>query len=136
MKSRYETILESIANGEKTTITPTCRLEMFMKAYCNNEGAAELPEPRCREEEFWLSIIKCGSIEKSPLCKREVYLKAIANKETLQLCSMTNCKEEKLFRIILEKVCSNDSLNYVSNGTLYIREVYSSTQTDELLTLR
>lgn len=57
MSTRYERMLEAIANGEKITDEPICRREMFLKALANNEGASNLPDPICREEEFYKSII-------------------------------------------------------------------------------
>lgn len=101
MSTRYERMLEAIANGEQITDEPICRREMFLKALANNEGASNLPDPICREEEFYKAIIQGETITAEPICKREEYLKAIANKEDLPECSNLNCREQAL----LSKVC-------------------------------
>lgn len=144
MSTRYERMLEAIANGETITEEPICRREMFLKALANNEGVSNLPEPICREEEFYSSIIKGETITVEPICKREEYLKAMANKESLPESSNPNCKEQALLERVCTKVTGEDSgasgstvrLNYVLNNILYIREKYSATQSAEALTLR
>ena len=136
MKSRYEQMLEAIANGEKITSEPTSRLEAFLKAFANKEGVSDLPEPTCREEEGWLSIIKGEPITTIPQCKREVFLKAIANKEPIPEESGF-ALEEKLFQKIIENQDVNVvNLNYVSDGIFYLREAFSAAQTVETLRLR
>lgn len=106
MSTRYERMLEAIAKGEKITDEPICRREMFLKALANNEGASNLPDPICREEEFYKSIIKGEKITVEPICKKEEYLKAIANNEPLPESSGSSCAEEKMFR----KVCTSGNV--------------------------
>lgn len=141
MSSRYERMLEAIANGEQITEEPICRREVFLKALANKEGTSNLPEPICREEEFYRAIIAGEQITEEPICKREEYLKAMANGESLPESSGLNCKEEKLLR----NVCTSGaggggsggggytSVNYVSNGIFYIRDAYSATLADALI---
>ena len=137
MSSRSERMLNAIANGEKITATPMCRKEMFLKAYANKEGTANLPEPRCREEQFYLAIIKGEPITLEPRCKKEQYLKAIANNEPIPESCGISSREEELFRKIIEEAGSNTpNLNYITNGVFYIREAYSATQLADVITLR
>ena len=125
MKARYEEMLEAIANGLPITIEPTCRLERFLKAYANKEDVSVLPEPICREEEYWLSLIKGETIFSTPQCKREEYIKAIANKETMPDTPIFG-REELLFRQILanaggsggeieDAMVANEILTLISN---------------------
>ena len=140
MVSRYERMLNAIANGEQITEEPTCRIEIFLKALANKEDPSKLPEPRSREEKYWLSIIKGEQITSKPISKKEEYLKAIANNEPIPSGSGTFARVEPLFRKILGETGGSDepttNLNYVSGGTFYIREAYSATQSADTITLR
>lgn len=150
MKTRYEQMLESIANGEPITSEPISRLERFLKAYANNESVSDLPEPTCREEDCWLSIIKGEPITSTPHCKREQCLKAIANNEPIPEGSNFG-REVQLFKKIKENTGGGTDgpvgpsdpddptvvdLNYVTNGMFYIRTAHSTIQNGELLILR
>lgn len=106
MSTRYERMLEAISKGEKITDEPICRREMFLKALANKEGVSNLPEPICREEEFYRSIIKGEKITVEPICKKEEYLKAIANNEPLPESSGSSCREETMFR----RVCTSGTV--------------------------
>ena len=150
MSTRYERMLEAIANGQPITDEPTCRVEKFLKALANKEDPSTLPDPICREEKYWLSIIKGEKITDTPTCKKEEYLKAIANNESLPSDSGSYARE----MFILKKLVGNTgggssepdtpvtpdepivNLNYVENNIFYIREAYSATQTADAITLR
>ena len=141
MSTRYERMLDAIANGLRITDEPTCRIERFLKALANKEDPSTLPEPICREEKYWLSIIKGERITDEPTCKKEEYLKALANNEPIP--SGSGAREESLFKKIINNAGGSDNpdqpvtnLNYVSGGMLYLREAYSAAQTADAITLR
>lgn len=123
MSTRYERMLEAISKGEKITDEPICRREMFLKALANKEGVSNLPEPICREEEFYRSIIKGEKITVEPICKKEEYLKAIANNEPLPESSGSSCREEKMFR----KVCTSGNVGGGGGSTPTEPTTYSVT---------
>lgn len=149
MSSRYEQMLNAIANGEKITVEPMSRLEKYLKAYANGEDVTKLPAPQCREEQCWLSIINGETITAEPQSKREKFLKAIANDEPIPENSGFG-KEEQLFIKIAEGSSGPGTpdipdipddpeiinLNFILDGILHIRESYSAAQTAESLTLR